>query len=85
MAHYQTSDLPNGGHQLDVTVQGVLELRIRGDGTVIWITTEDGTVFRACQIANLIVEDARPLRDRKNSYPSVELTDTDIVDSTERE
>jgi hypothetical protein len=42
-----------------MTVQGPLEVRIREDGNVVWITTKEGTVFRACQISHLVVYDDR--------------------------
>lgn len=48
-------------NQLDIAVEGEVEIRIRADRTVIWVTTKDGTVLRLCRITNLtIADESRP-------------------------
>jgi hypothetical protein len=47
------------GTMLDVTKCEVLEIAVRNDGKVVWVNTEKGCIFRACQISKLILDDRR--------------------------
>lgn len=40
---------------LDITVEDEVEIRIRADRTVLWISTKEGTVLRMCRISNLVI------------------------------
>lgn len=52
--------------QLDLDVQGEVEIRIRADRTVIWVSTKEGTVARLCQISNLtIIEEGTTIEEEK--------------------
>jgi hypothetical protein len=45
---------------IDITVQGEVEIRIRADRTVVWVSDHRGTVLRMCRISNLtIVEEGK--------------------------
>lgn len=45
---------------LDITGAAIVEIRIRQDGKVIWINTEDGCQLRICQITGPVeVQDER--------------------------
>lgn len=47
------------GQFIDITAPGVLEIKIRRDGKVVWINVDGICRFRACQIETLILEDDR--------------------------
>lgn len=47
------------GGQLDITGSEIVEIRIKNDGTVIWVTTETGPALRICRIKELTVVDER--------------------------
>jgi hypothetical protein len=44
---------------VDITAPDCVEIRIKDDGKVVWINTENGCQFRACQIKHLEVIDER--------------------------
>ncbi len=44
---------------LDITGSELVEIRIKHDGKVIWINTEEGCVLRICRIEELIILDDR--------------------------
>lgn len=46
---------------LDITKPEHVELRIRSDGKVLWVTVDGQTVLRICQIPTLVLVDDRPL------------------------
>ena len=43
----------------DITAPECVEIVIRSDGKVVWVHTEKGCQFRACQIKRLIIDDRR--------------------------
>lgn len=44
---------------LDLTAPECVEIRIKNDGKVVWVNTENGCQFRACQIKHLELVDER--------------------------
>jgi hypothetical protein len=44
---------------LDVTGVKHLQIEIRADGRVVWINTEEGCIFRACQVEQVELVDNR--------------------------
>lgn len=45
---------------LDITGAAHVEVRLRGDGSVMWVNVDGICRLRICQIAELVLEDARP-------------------------
>ncbi len=50
--------LDQGNSWLDFMVSDI-EIEIKDDGTVLWINTPNGCVFRACKIQNITLTDNR--------------------------
>lgn len=49
---------------IDLVVQGEVEIRVRPDRTVVWVSTHNGTVLRLCRISSLtIIEEGKSLTD----------------------
>ncbi len=45
---------------MDIDVQGEVEIRIRADKAVVWVSTKDGTVLRLNRISNLkVIEEGK--------------------------
>jgi hypothetical protein len=44
---------------VDITAPECVEILIKNNGKVVWINTENGCQFRACQIKHLEVIDER--------------------------
>jgi hypothetical protein len=44
---------------IDITAPEIVQIQIKEDGKVVWINTEEGNTFRACQIKNLELVDDR--------------------------
>ncbi len=44
---------------LDITGAESVEIKIREDGKVIWVNTEEGCVCRICKIDNLVIINER--------------------------
>lgn len=59
---------PANGYQgtlTDLTAPAVVEVEIRQDGKVVWVSVDGVTVFRACRIDQLVVTDNRPYAERE--------------------
>jgi hypothetical protein len=50
---------------VDITAPECVEIIIKNDGKVVWINTENGCQFRACQIKVLEVKDERKVEDEQ--------------------
>ena len=51
---------------LDITTPKFMEILIKDDGNVVWINTEHGCQFRACQIKILVINDNRTTKQINN-------------------
>jgi hypothetical protein len=49
----------SGPMSIDITAPEHVEIRIRGDGMVVWINVDGVNRFRACKIKGLEVQDER--------------------------
>ena len=62
------SNALSGGEILeDITAPECVEVVIRSDGKVVWVNTEKGCQFQACQIGRLIIDDRRGKTKKKRS------------------
>lgn len=48
-------------NMLDITGAEHIEIRIRWDGTVIWVSDKEGTILRICRIEKIDLVDERNL------------------------
>lgn len=54
---FEYADKPEG--MLDLTAPECVEIIIKNNGKVVWINTENGCQFRACQIKHFELKDER--------------------------
>lgn len=50
----------------DVTAPEIVQIQIRGDGTVVWVNINGECALRACRIKNLVLEDCRDSKPAKH-------------------
>ena len=56
---------------LDITTPKFMEILIKDDGKVVWINTEHGCQFRACQIKILVINDNRITKQINNQEKAI--------------
>jgi hypothetical protein len=44
---------------IDITGAALVEVKVRNDGTVLWVNTETGNALRICQIKKIEIFDER--------------------------